>query len=570
MNPSLNFPPALLAQHIAVLGKTGSGKTFAVKGLVERLLTEGRRVGIVDPTGAWWGLRSSSDGRGPGFPILVLGGDHGDLPLPALSGAAVARLLVEGVNLVADTSQLTVGERTRWFIDFAGTLYRLNKAPLHLVLDEAHNFAPKGKIPDPDTGKMLHAANTLASGGRSRGIRLAMITQRPQKLHNDALTSADTLIALRVLAPHDRMAVEDWIKGCGDTAAGKEVLNSLASLQRGEGWIWYPEGAYLERVKFPPIRTFDSSATPVDGKSIAAPKRAAEIDLAAIRSALADAVKEAEATDPKLLRKRIAELEKQLASRPTGAPKDDTAPVSALRDELASVTRNRDGLQLVLNGWHDRARRIAATLLESVGDVALSTKAPEKLASAVVRNVARAPAAPAAAPAPAGPVADGVTAPQQKILDAVAQMNAFGVASPNKLVVAVRAGVSPKSSGYANNLGALRSKGLIEYPAGGCVALTGAGSEIANHPAKAPTLADLHAGWLAMVTRPQAAILAPLIEHYPSAVPRDDLAALAGVSASSSGYANNLGFLRTLGVITYRESRSVAATDILFPGGRRG
>jgi DNA helicase HerA-like ATPase len=189
-----------------VLGKTGSGKTFAAKAaIVEPLLERGRRVGIVDPTGAWWGLRSSRDGKGPGFPVLVLGGDHGDLPLPANGGAAVARLLVEqGVNLVADTSHLTVGERTRWFIDFAGTLYRANRAPLHLVLDEAHNFAPQGKVPDPDTGKMLHAANTLASGGRSRGIRLTMITQRPQKLHKDALTSADTLIAMRVLAPHDR------------------------------------------------------------------------------------------------------------------------------------------------------------------------------------------------------------------------------------------------------------------------------------------------------------------------------------------------------------------------------
>jgi hypothetical protein len=127
---------------------------------------DGRRVGIVDPTGAWWGLRSSRDGKGAGFPILVLGGDHGDLPLPALGGAAVARLLTEQrVNLIADTSQLSVGERTRWFIDFANTLHRTNKGPLHLVLDEAHNFAPQGKVMDPDAGKMLHAANRLAAEG---------------------------------------------------------------------------------------------------------------------------------------------------------------------------------------------------------------------------------------------------------------------------------------------------------------------------------------------------------------------------------------------------------------------
>ncbi len=306
------IPAAALAQHIAVLGKTGSGKSYCVKGIVESLLAAGKRVGIIDPTSAWWGLRSSSDGKSPGFPILVLGGDHGDLPLPALGGAAVARLLVEqGVNLVADTSHLTVGESARWFIDFASTLYRANRSPLHLVIDEAHNFAPQGKVPDPDTGKMLHAANKLASGGRSRGIRLTMITQRPAKLHKDSLTCADTLIAMRVLAPQDREAVQDWIKGCGDLVAGKQVLDSLAQLQRGEGWVWYPEGGHLQRTKFPPIKTFDSSATPTDGHTIKAPKGAADIDMTEIKAALADAVREAEANDPKLLRKRIADLERE-------------------------------------------------------------------------------------------------------------------------------------------------------------------------------------------------------------------------------------------------------------------
>jgi len=327
------IPEAALAQHIAVLGKTGSGKTFAIKGIVESLLSTQRRVGIVDPTGAWWGLRSSHDGKSAGFPILVLGGDHGDLPLPALGGAAVARLLAEqNVNLIADTSQLTVGERTRWFVDFGRELYRLNRAPLHLVIDEAHTFAPQGKVPDPDTGKMLHAANQLASGGRSRGIRLTMITQRPQKLHKDTLTCADTLIAMRVLAPQDRLAVEDWIKGCGDMAQGKDILNSLASLKRGEGWAWYPEGGFLKRLTFPQITTFDSSATPTDGHVITAPKGMADIDLTEIKAAMADAVKEAEANDPKLLRAEIARLRAEAVKKPV---QPGTSSAEAMRDAEA-------------------------------------------------------------------------------------------------------------------------------------------------------------------------------------------------------------------------------------------
>jgi hypothetical protein len=557
-----HIPETALSQHIAVLGKTGSGKTFAFKGIVEQLLAAGRRVGIVDPTGAWWGLRSSADGKASGFPVLVLGGEHGDLPLPALGGAAVARLLVEqGVNLVADTSQLTVGERTRWFIDFATTLYRLNRSPLHLVLDEAHNFAPKGKIPDPDTGRMLHATNTLASGGRSRGIRLAMLTQRPQKLHNDALTSADTLVAMRLLAPHDRLAVEDWIKGCGDIAAGKEVLNSLASLQRGEGWVWYPEGSYLKRVKFPPIRTFDSSATPTDGKIAAAPQNAAAIDLTEIRAALADAAKEAEANDPKLLQKRITELERQIAGRApaaaTGVPEAEVqrriaAAVAAAAPAGSTASKK---LQAAID-------KIAAGLQEAQAELAGVPPEVVPRARTVVRQ-------PTAAPASAGPVSEGVSAPQQRVLDVLAQLEAFGVGIANKNMVAAHAGVSPTSGGYFNNLGKLRTMGLIDYPAGGTVTLTDSGRGKANAPKRAPTLQDLHDSWLRIVSAPQAAILRELLLAYPGAIHKDLLADRVGVSRTSGGYFNNLGHLRTIGAIDYPEKGHARAEDILFPKGRR-
>jgi DNA helicase HerA-like ATPase len=57
------FPKAALAQHIAVLGKTGSGKSYAVRGIVEGLLDDSARVCIIDPTGAWNGLRSSATGK---------------------------------------------------------------------------------------------------------------------------------------------------------------------------------------------------------------------------------------------------------------------------------------------------------------------------------------------------------------------------------------------------------------------------------------------------------------------------------------------------------------------------
>lgn len=191
------IPAAALLQHTAILGKTGSGKTFTAKGIVEDALDAGEQVCVLDPTAAWSGLRSDVKGGPGGFNVILIGGERGDIPLSPDSGSAVARLITEqGASVVIDLSGMTVGEYTKWFIDFAGTLFSTLRSPLRLVIDEAHYFMPQGRVPDPQAGKMLHAGCRLMSGGRSRGIRAVMITQRPAKLHKDALTCADTQFAM--------------------------------------------------------------------------------------------------------------------------------------------------------------------------------------------------------------------------------------------------------------------------------------------------------------------------------------------------------------------------------------
>jgi DNA helicase HerA-like ATPase len=90
-------------------------------------------------------------------------------------------------------------------------LHRVNSKPLHIIIDEAHLFAPQGRVPDPQSGRMVHAANNLVSGGRVKGLRIMLISQRPAKLHKDSLTQVETLIAMRLIAPQDRAAVEDSV-----------------------------------------------------------------------------------------------------------------------------------------------------------------------------------------------------------------------------------------------------------------------------------------------------------------------------------------------------------------------
>jgi hypothetical protein len=74
-----------------------------------------------------------------------------------------------------------------------------------------------------------------------------------------------------------------------------------------------------------------------------------------------------------------------------------------------------------------------------------------------------------------------VTAPQMKILTALATFESLDRSSVDKKWIAALSEASHRSSSFSNNLGRLRSLGYIDYPGPGLVSLTKAGRAIAPH-----------------------------------------------------------------------------------------
>lgn len=558
------LPPGVFEQHIAVLGKTRSGKSSVMRGLTEQLLFRKMPVCIVDPKGDWWGIKLAADGKRPGYPVVIFGGAHADVPITAHAGAHVAELFATGNRpCLVDLGGWMPGERTRFWIDFASTLFRLSRGTRHLVVDEIHNFAPKGKVMDPDSGKALHWTNRLASEGLGKGLVMIFASQRPQKVHNDTLTSAETLIAMRVLHPSDREAVSDWIRGCGDPVLGARVLGSLAQMNRGEGWAWSPEAGFgPERVKFPLFKTYDSFR-PQTAEDARALKGWAEVDLEEVKAKLANVVEQVKANDPAELRRVIADLRKQLAVKPAAAPaakpEVQIIEVPVVKDE--HIDRLKKLAEEIKQFGSDLAT-VAGGITGSIAAVRQAKAAPAPVQSRAY--VAPAPRQRRESAAPAAPSAE-VARPQQAILDAVAWMEPLGMTQVPREVVAFLAGQSPQSSGFANNLGALRTAGLIDYPAGGVVALSDTGKALAHPPRAAPTHNDIMVKIAAKLPRAQMRIVEEVAQAHPRAMPKDELAELVQASATSSGFANNLGRLRTLGLIEYPQPGAVRARDILFP-----
>jgi hypothetical protein len=84
---------------------THNSNTAAV--FVEQLYALGQQVLILDPKGDWWDIRSSANGQGPGLPIVIIGGEHGDLPLEVQAREELARFVVEErVSVLLDLSHL--------------------------------------------------------------------------------------------------------------------------------------------------------------------------------------------------------------------------------------------------------------------------------------------------------------------------------------------------------------------------------------------------------------------------------------------------------------------------------
>ncbi len=355
MKNKLILPEEVLQQNIIALGKPGSGKSSKLRLLVEHLLRMRRPLTILDPKGDWWGLKLAADGTaGNGFPVVIFGGDHGDIPITEHAGAMVAEIVAAGNHsCIIDLGGWMPGPRSRFFVDFASTLFRLAHPAMHLIMDECHNFAPQGKVPDPIAGKCLHWAERIASEGRSKGITIVGASQRPQKVSKNFITTCETLIACRLIHELDRNAVKSWIDGCADATLGRQVLGELASMPRAEAWVWSPEIDFgPKRIAFPMFTTFDSFKPQADQVKRELPP---PLGLDEIREKLAAVVKEAEANDPKVLKTRIAIQCKCKALNQKIGPKD----ISTLRDNL-STYQCQQGILITTTELNEVAKAKAA------------------------------------------------------------------------------------------------------------------------------------------------------------------------------------------------------------------
>lgn len=563
--PGLVLPEDAVTQSFALLAVRRAGKSTAAADLAEEMHAAGLPWVAIDPKGDWWGLRSSKDGTGPGLPIPVFGGLHGDVPLTPESGRLIAEIVAtENVTCILDVSDFpSKAAQMRFLTDFAEHLFRLhrkNPHPRHVFLEEADEYLPQRVM--QDQAKCVGAWTKMVKQGGAFGLGVTLISQRSAVVNKDALTQVETLIALRTTSPQDRAAIKAWTDYHD---ASREIVDSLPGLEDGEAWVLSPHWLTrhgqpaVQRVRFRQRATFDSGATPTMSSASQRPATLADIDLGSILDRMEAVAEQAANDDPAALRKRIADLQRQLAARPglrQGGEitrlREQVRDLTAALDEARSRPPERVEVPVVAPGEIAALEGIAAGLREALGSFELS--------------LSRATAQPRVQTAAPKPAQGPKTAPQQPRDTPAQTAGGMALSKAQRAVLAVLAqfpdgrtkrqlgmlaGYSANGGGFNNALSSLRTAGLIGR--GEPIAATAEGIEaLGGNWEPLPDGPDLAEHWLRQLSKAESLVLRALLDAWPASLTKAEVAERTGYAADGGGFNNALSRLRTLQLIDGR------------------
>lgn len=558
----------LLLTRLLITANSGGGKSYLTRVLIELLRSKVQEI-ILDPEDEFSSLREKFD-----FAQI---GEGGEAPMHVRSAAILAeRLLEHRFSAICNLYELKADQRPVWVRLFIDSMMNAPKKLWHPViiwLDEAQMFAPEdGKC------ESYGSVVDLATRGRKRGFclipcvqRLADLTKKVtgqmlNRLVGPTFEDVDLDRAVKVLsvAKADEAKFREEIKLLepGDFyALGRAISKTRILFKVRKAQTSHPEPGKVSRniPGLPAHRLKAMLPVLADLPQAAEEKAKTEADLRAelrtVRSELLQA-------KTRLKVVPVAAAPVKIAPAPASAPKVIKIPAIPASDikRIESAVSQLERLAEKIAPLSDTAAvlRGAATTL---GD-RLSTTA--RLLAQPIRQAPAAPShsksvtpptpsgtpvkQPLATPAEAGD--RNLSAPQLRILGVLAFFKTMEILDVPRTWVAPLSGVSHTSGGYGNNLGRLRSLGHIDYRLPGTMFITPEGEALAGEP-EALSPEEILFRCKASVTGPQALILTSLRGVFPGDYSRDDLAAMVAVSPSSGGYGNNLGALRSAGMIRY-------------------
>ena len=567
------------SQGNAILGIRGSGKSYTGSYLAERLLDAGVPIVAFDPIGIWRYLRVPAKPGGHGYKVVVAGGEHADIPLPAHGAAEIMRAAMrDGVSIVFDLYDVAMSKADwRRIVESVGkVLLYENKAHglRHIFIEEAAEFVPQRVT---DQGGVYSVVERLVRMGGNAQLGVTLINQRAEEVNKAVLELCDLLILHRQKGKNSLASLSKWMD-VASVSNRSEVGASIPMLKAGECFIW-PEGAEAPtKTMIPAKRTFHPDRRQMQ-KALAVEAKSADVSafVATMKTSLAHLAKEAEANDPKLLRRRIAELEHLTKATKSSGP----LALKSGKAELAAEYQRgldegfRSGQANGITLMRVKVEAVGAHLARAAKEFQGTQEEFGNLNAVIAQARATAPharRAPASTVSPhrppealqrasRGPLAGnggGMKMPpgERAVLTAAAQYP-DGVARDQLSVLA-----GYKRSSRDAYIQRLREKGYIEVSGDSITATEDGVAALGPNYEPLPTGDALLAYWLRRLPDGERKTLEILVQHYPRTLAREVIDESTGYRRSSrDAYLQRL---RSRRLVQFTGRGEVKASEELF------
>ena len=562
----------LLTTRMLLTADSGGGKTWALKRIIEQAFKKIQIIAI-DPEGEFAPLREKF-----GF---VLVGKGGETPADVRSARLVAQTLLKlRASAICDLYEMKPSERHIWVRDFCDGLLESPKEYRHpclVIVDEAHMFCP-------EHGKGESAASDAVIGLCTRGRKRLLVplfaTQRLATLSKDASSMLLNRMVGGSFEDVNRKRAADVLGIAKEKGAMQEFFDEIKTLEAGD-FFCLGRAISKERVLVH-VGAIDTAHGQDALKYELKPPPAPE-SIANLLPKLSDLPKQAEekAKTEAEYKTQIRSLKAQLVAamqvKQQPASQIDMRKIQvAVKEAQAQLMKEigeRDKtIRKLLTGLGTIAKDAAALTGVKLPPVKLMEVRVDKLPVSAGHAVhipdrtetRKSPAQHGEARGTAGMASNGdISSSQLRILKALAELDAIGQAPAAKETVAFWSEQRSTSGGYFNNLGKLRSMGLIDYPNPGTARLTEEGRQKIG-TVEAPSSEEVIRRVESLLSGSQIRILEVLRVVYPEPIAKDELAERSGQKSTSGGYFNNLGSMRTAGLLDYPRPGVVKAAEWLF------
>lgn len=532
------------SQGNAMLGIKGSGKTYASTGIAEQLLDNDIPFIAFDPIGVWRNLKIP--GAGKGYKVVVAHPTNGDLPLTPESAPEIVRAAMQqNIPLVIDLYDMRLS-KSDWKRIVESCIRLLlyengGHGLRHIFIEEASEFVPQQVT--GDNAKVYAEIEKLARMGGNASLGYTLINQRAEQVNKAVLELCDCLFLFRQKGKNSLTSLGKWLD-FADAGLSKEIIKSLPTLPAGECWAWLQGSDAPQRIKMPEKKSFHPDRQrPVASNSEA---RANVSDFVQVLSgSLAKHIKAAKDKDPAHLKKRIVELEKQIAG---------VKPVIEMREIPTFTEADRKLIGQVINVCED-ARQAGNQAVDEI------CKISSELSAVLRRAAGQSSKLPTLkqvqklfVPMPNRTVAKNATVESSGDLSGGIKRMLIALAQRENGLTAnqlgVRAGLSSRSGTFGTYLGKLRSEGWVSGDRN-LLRITDDGCEFLGDYDPLPAGRDLFDYWMRELGGSGAGrMLEVLYSAYPKALTKQELGEASEMSSTSGTFGTYLGKLRSLELVT--------------------